>query len=165
MFARATYTDWMRDDLCQKSLYPLFIGLLLGTTLGTMNYFLECFDYGFFSPQIKYTIYSLFPAIITPFYNIALFYLCLYFTINLTNISPNIYTRIFYKIGKYSFGIYLVHILVLMIHEPVLRILNISVYNWLYFPIGFAFILGLSLVLVFSITKLPYNEYIIGSTR
>lgn len=165
MYARSIYYNQKRDDILRKSLYPLFIGLLLGTILGVMSYFIEYFDYGF-SPQLDETIHSLFSAIVTPFYNILLFYLCLYLAFNLKLFSQNIYARVLYRINEYSFSIYLVHILVLLTFVPVaLRIIKIDAYNWLYYPVSFALVLGLSMVFVYIIKELPYSEYIIGLTK
>ena len=165
MYARSIYHNQKRDDILRKSLYTLFIGLLLGTTLGVISYFVEYFDAGF-SPQLDYTIHSLFSALITPFYNILLFYLCLYLAFNLTLFTPNMYIKTMYTIGKYSFSIYLVHILVFLTFAPIaLRIIKIDAYNWLYYPVSFALVLGISMVSIYIIKKLPYSEYIIGSTK
>jgi len=43
--------------------------------------------------------------------------------------------------------------------------LGFDVNNWLFFPVVFALVLGLSLAFVYLMNKVPYHEYIIGSSR
>jgi surface polysaccharide O-acyltransferase-like enzyme len=63
-------------------------------------------------------------------------------------------------------GIFLIHAFILYALESVLFIkLGFDVNNGLLYPVVFALVLAFSMAFVYLLNKVPYHEYIIGSSR
>ena len=71
--------------------------------------------------------------------------------------------NIFVTIGLYSFGIYLIHPLIQGLFGYVIYpLIAITPDTWVYYPLVFLTTTVLSILGVYLIKKLPYNQYIIG---
>ena len=104
--------------------------------------------------------------ITTPFYYLLIFMVSLYIALRICEMTPNILTSFVQTTGKNSFGIFLIHGFVLSV---VLTVLfpktGLTMYNWLFYPVAFTLDLILTLMAVYAIQKVPWHEYIIGSSR
>lgn len=74
----------------------------------------------------------------------------------------SILAKAVYKIGDYSFGIYLIHIFFNQYAIKILKDYNIEYSNWVFYPSVFVVTLVLSYLAVRLISFLPYSYYIIG---
>ncbi len=74
----------------------------------------------------------------------------------------NRFAGIMDRLGKYSFGIFLIHALYLKIVPAGLERLQLSGNNWLFYPLLFGMTLGLSYFSVRGISYLSFSELIIG---
>lgn len=71
--------------------------------------------------------------------------------------------NIFVTVGLYSFGIYLIHPLIQGLFGYVIYpLITITPSTWIYYPLVFITTTVLSILGVYLIKKLPYNQYIIG---
>jgi peptidoglycan/LPS O-acetylase OafA/YrhL len=66
------------------------------------------------------------------------------------------------KLGMFSFGIYLVHIIFIRITALGLENFHIKGDDWLFYPLLIGMSLGLSYLSVFLMTKLTFSEVLIG---
>jgi surface polysaccharide O-acyltransferase-like enzyme len=165
MYAR-TYYDRVKNGVTvvQKHPYGVSAGLLCATTVGIGATYIRYFghDLLFGIPSLT----SWIDAIITPWYFIVIFTMGVFIALKISEMVPSGSTRLLHVIGSYSMGIFLIHAFILYALESVLFIkLGFDVNNWLFFPVVFALVLGLSLVFVYLMNKVPYHEYIIGSSR
>lgn len=71
-------------------------------------------------------------------------------------------SRIFGSIGKYSFGIYLVHVFYLVIFSLLLVRVGLGYGSWAFYPIMCLLTVGSSYATVWAISRLPYSEFLIG---
>lgn len=109
--------------------------------------------------------YIVVPYILFPLYNSLIFSILIIFSIYLSNIH-NIHTHIFYLIGKYSYGIYLIHgIFINIIVNLVYPKVNIEYTQWGFYPILFIFTLVSSFLSVRLLSYLPWSKLIIGTER
>lgn len=69
------------------------------------------------------------------------------------------------SLGKYSFGIYLVHSVFLIMIPVALGHLGIAFSNWLFYPIMFLLTTIFSYLLVVGISYLPQSQYMIGTHK
>lgn len=77
--------------------------------------------------------------------------------------KKNSYSNAILSLGKYSFGIYLIHILYMrIIVEIIYPQFSIGPTHWIFYPILFISTLLLSYFSVSQIVRLPYSEVIIG---
>ena len=164
MYVRSHYLDYKKKVMTFTHLYILFLPLLFATILGIgiicVTYFRNDLD-----PQLI-QIYKWIFAIETPFYYILIFILCFYTALKISEVIPNKISKFVQIIGKYSFGIYLIHFFILLILTSILfPKIGFDVNNWLFYPVVFTLVLSVSLAFVYIIKKVPYHEYIIGSSR
>lgn len=80
-------------------------------------------------------------------------------SIRLSNVNIGI---IFKEIGKYSFGIYLIHVMFLTIYERLLSIYNITYDKGYTYPMLFFLTLITSYTVIRIISYFPYSRLIIG---
>jgi len=164
MYVRSHYLDYKKMVMTFKHSYILFLPLLFATILGIGIICITYFRYEVNSQLSQ--IYKWLFAIETPFYYILIFTLCLFIALKISEIIPNNLTKFIHIIGRYSFGIYLIHFFILLILTSILfPKIGFDMNNWLFYPVVFTLVLSLSLVLVYIINKVPYHEYIIGSLR
>lgn len=99
---------------------------------------------------------------ILPLYYVLIFYIIAVLSRYLTKI-PKIYSNFMYSLGKYSFGIYLIHPLyILLIANLIYPKLKIFPTQQIFYPILFISTIIFSWYNVNFIKNLPYSEYIIG---
>jgi probable poly-beta-1,6-N-acetyl-D-glucosamine export protein len=164
MYVRSHYKYYKNKIMNQKYRYLLFFPLLLMTILGIGYEYIKYFIIDTI-PHF-FHVYPWTFKILTPLYYIIIFTLCLYISLKISERVPNIFTKYFQIIGKYSFGIYLIHAFILFVLASILfPKIGFDVNNWMFYPIVFTLVLILSLASVYIINKFPYHQYIIGSSR
>ncbi len=103
------------------------------------------------------------PHMLYPAYFTFIFVVLLLIGINLSK-SRSIFSDFVLRLGKDSFGIYLVHALFLHINVKLLfPYIDIYRTQWVFYPLLFISTLLLSSISVHLIKHLPYSEIIIGS--
>lgn len=165
-YVRFNYLNYKKieTDITFGHMFIFFLALIPATILGIVNLSTEYFRNNINSQIIL--IFNGVSAIITPFYYILIFVLCLYFALKILEMIPNMITKSLQIIGNYSFGIYLIHAFILyFLTAIILPKLGFNMNNWLYYPVVMMLVLSMSLTLVYIINKFPYHEYIIGSPR
>lgn len=164
MYAKSRYLDCRNMLISFNHSYIFFLALLSATVLGIGSYGIDYFKNNLDLPLIYICKWT--SAIVTPFYYILIFILCLYLSFNISDRVPDMMTKWLQKIGNYSFGIYLIHAFILYIFIEVLfPKLGFTINNWLFFPITSILVLSLSMMFVCIINTFPYHEYIIGRLR
>jgi membrane-bound acyltransferase YfiQ involved in biofilm formation len=164
MYVRFYYLNYKTLVMTFKQDYIFFLALLSATILGIGWYRIEFFRNDL-TPQLIF-IYNGIVAIVTPFYYILIFGLCLYFALKISEMIPNVNTKGLQIIGNYSFGIYLVHAFIIYaLTDGILPKIGFNMNNWLFYPVVCILVLSMSLVFVYVMNKVPYYEYIIGSVR
>jgi len=165
MYAR-TYYDKVKHgvQVVQKHSYWVSAFLLCATLFGIGNTYIRYFSHELLPKVIS--LRSWIDAIITPGYYIVIFATGIFTALKISEMIPDGTTKLLRTIGSYSMGIFLIHAFILYTLESVMFIrLGFDVNNWLFFPIIFALVLGLSMAFVYLMNKVPYHEYIIGSSR
>jgi surface polysaccharide O-acyltransferase-like enzyme len=71
-------------------------------------------------------------------------------------------TSLLKDIGKFSFGIYLIHVFFIMVLIRILEPLNITYSDWIFYPIIFFCVSALSYLTCKIISYIPFSYYIIG---
>jgi surface polysaccharide O-acyltransferase-like enzyme len=165
MYVRSHYsTIKNRVTVVEKHPYGICACLLGATVLGTGYTYIRYFGQDLLPQVITLTMWI--EAIITPFYYMIIFTLFVFTALKISEMVPNRNTRLLHIIGSYSMGIFLIHAFILYALESVLFTkLGFDVNNGVFFPVVFALVLGLSLAFVYFMNKVPYHEYIIGSSR
>jgi probable poly-beta-1,6-N-acetyl-D-glucosamine export protein len=161
MYVRFLYADYKNMITNFKFLNIFFFSLLFATILGIGSYYIE-----YYRNDPSQQLIQIISTIVAPFYYILIFVLCSYIAQKISEMIPNKITRGFQVIGSYSFGIYLIHAFILYGLEIVIfQIIGFNLNNWLFYPITYILVLSLSLMFVYVMNKVPYHEYIIGSSR
>ncbi|PWB50780.1 MAG: hypothetical protein C3F06_12040 [Candidatus Methanoperedenaceae archaeon] len=70
--------------------------------------------------------------------------------------------RLLKDIGKFSFGIYLVHVFFIMVLTRILEPINITFSDWIFYPIMFFCVSILSYLTCKIISYTPFSYYVIG---
>jgi len=74
----------------------------------------------------------------------------------------NLVIRLLKDIGRFSFGIYLVHVFFIIVLTKILELYNVMFSDWIYYPIIF-FCVSISSYLTCKIISFtPFSYYIIG---
>lgn len=164
MYVKSRYSNFKNIVITLKHPYILFLALLPATILGIGSWSLKYFRNDLIPQLIQ--IYNWISAIVTPLFYILIFTLCLSTALKISEMNSTTITKSMHIIGKYSFGIYLVHGFILLFLTSILfPKIGFDMNNWLFYPIVFSLVLSLSLSLVYIINKVPYYEYIIGSSK
>lgn len=117
-------------------------------------------EYGSYDKIPK--IYFIFPNLIEPLYFSLIFSVLLIISLNISN-TKNKYSNIILSLGKYSFGIYLIHVLYIqIIVETIYPFFGISYNQWIFYPVLFILTILLSYESVHQIAHSPYSEIIVG---
>lgn len=74
----------------------------------------------------------------------------------------NFIVRLLKDIGRFSFGIYLVHVFFIIVLTKILEPYNITFTDWIYYPIIFFCVSILSYLTCKIISFVPFSYYIIG---
>ncbi|MCC7565369.1 MAG: acyltransferase [Methanomicrobiaceae archaeon] len=108
-------------------------------------------------------MYSLFETVAEPFYYVTIIALAFIVAEWLTA-SKNAASQLLKTTGDYSFGIYLIHPLFLLLGTEVLaRVFFIDWYDWIFYPANFLFTFGVSYVMVLLLSHLPWSGLILGT--
>jgi probable poly-beta-1,6-N-acetyl-D-glucosamine export protein len=164
MYVRYHYADYKNRAGVLKHSYSIFLALLSATILGIGINYIDYFRNDLI-PQIIQLYYWIY-AIEIPFYYILIFTVCLYIALKITEMIPDRITRGLEILGKYSFGIYLIEPFILgAVSIVILPRVEFNANNWLFYPVVYTLVLCLSVLFVHGMNKIPYHEYIIGSSR
>lgn len=98
---------------------------------------------------------------IIPILNIASFALFFRYSYNLLRVN-NLISYGISEIGKYSFGIYLIHMLFLDTLSKIMKHTDIFNNYWIFEAILFTGVVTLSYLSVCLISRLPYSRYLVG---
>lgn len=165
MVVRSRYDELLLKSMSNTALYCTSVPLLCCTIVGIFGFAQEYFDFDItMIHPIAGQYWHWLGATITPLYYVAIFAFCLMVSLHLVYHKSRAYMML-EKIGHYSFGIYLVHAFILYMIILVFSHFGFDWNNWLFYPLTFILTLILSYFSVEVIQKLPYHEYIIGSTR
>jgi len=96
------------------------------------------------------------------FVNSILFYKIGIALLSQQNNRNNKIAEILNRLGKYSFGIYLIHVFFVVKIVTLLNALKISPYDWVFYPITFSISVVLSYMTIHFLSYLPYARYIVG---
>ncbi|ODA41158.1 acyltransferase [Desulfosporosinus sp. BG] len=141
-------------------LTPLFLATTLALTIGASYFIIVGLTTGYRYNTIP-NYYFIGSELIYPILRISSFLLLFNLANNLVR-KKSIVAKALYKIGDYSFGIYLIHIFFNQSAIKILKNYNINYNNWQFYLIIFVVPLVLSYMSVRLITYLPYSYYIIG---
>ncbi|MBP2146268.1 peptidoglycan/LPS O-acetylase OafA/YrhL [Methanofollis sp. W23] len=166
MAARNRYDEFVKRPVSRTTLYGLSLALPYGTLLGLLNcaptYF-PSFEITQIYP-VTGAYWHVLTATLTPLYYVIIFLLCLALALHFVSHRSKV-SAVLEKIGRYSFGIYLVHAFILCTIVPVFTRLGFDWNDWLFYPVTFVLTLVLSYLAVEVIRRVPYSTYLIGSTR
>jgi len=102
------------------------------------------------------------PRFIEPILYVTAFVLCFKATLFLMD-NRSMLTAAMRSLGKYSFGIYLIHILFLTALIKALAMVNIGPADWTFYPLLFAGTLTLSYISIYLLSFLPASSLLVGS--
>ena len=140
-----------------KYFYIIFFVLIFGSILGIGNLYNTNFSTGFLIP------FRLICAIVDPLYYVTLIILCVFVALKISEVNQNMLTKPLQIIGNFSFGIYLVHVFILVILASVIfPKVGLNSNNFLFFPIVFFLVLIFSICAVYILKRVPCHEFIIG---
>ncbi|MFC1848272.1 acyltransferase family protein [Chloroflexota bacterium] len=106
--------------------------------------------------------YFIMPSTVSPLLHVLTFILCLR-VLDYLILKKSAITLSLYSLGKYSFGIYLIHYAFIVLSAEVLEYAGILNHNWSYYPIVFITTTALSYISARIISYLPYSQIIIGT--
>ena len=107
------------------------------------------------------TYYYLISVFLQPVLYIFIFALCYKITIRLME-AKNIMTNIIHSLGKYSFGIYLIHPLFMTATVFLMSWIGITYNDWIFYPVIFLLTITISYLGILIMSYVPYSELIIG---
>lgn len=165
MTIRRRYDELLLKSVPKTSLYYASTPLLCCTIIGIFDYARRYFNLDI--TQILPVMggyWRWLTVTITPFYYMVIFALCFYISLNIVS-NRLAALKLLEKVGAYSFGIYLVHAFILYVLVLAFRQFGFDWNNWLFYPPVCIITLTLSYLSVEILQKLPYSEYLIGSTR
>lgn len=152
------YFDQLKT--ASKHLTPIYLITSLALTVGA-----SCFiiiglttGYDYYSIPGYFFIGS---ELIYPVLRISTFIFLLNVAANLIG-KRSLLAKVIYRLGDYSFGIYLIHI---FFNQYAIRILKnqaIDFNSWAFYPIVFVITVVLSYLVVRLISYFPYSYYLIG---
>ena len=164
MFARLHYLRYKKMAADVAVLSVSFVTLLILTLPDVLYTSLKLFG-NTVAPQLI-EILKWVSLAVTPVYYLLIFMVGLYLAVKISEMMPDRMTGLFQIIGRNSFGIFLIHGFVLsVVLAVVFPKIGFTPEGWLFYPVAFILDLGLTLVVVYAIKKVPWHEYIIGSSR
>ena len=161
-FGMGIYTCDHYEKL-KKSVHHLTSFLLttsLGLTIGASFFIVVGLSLGYKYYDIP-TYFFIGPEFVYPILRIITFLFLFDLASKLAG-KRSILAKIFYKIGEYSFGMYLIHIFFNQYTITMLRNYNVDYNNWRFYPIVFVVTVIFSYLAVRLISYLPFSYYIIG---
>lgn len=161
-FGLGIYTCDYFDQLQkgQNHLTPLYFMTSLALTLGSSFFIIIGLTTGYRYNTIP-AYFFIGAELIYPILRIATFLLLYNLAASLLR-KKGILAKVIYRIGDYSFGIYLIHIFFNQYAIRVLKNNSIDYNNWVFYPTVFAVTVVFSYIAVRLISYIPYSYYIIG---
>ncbi|WP_199241674.1 acyltransferase [Desulfosporosinus sp. Sb-LF] len=154
----SNHFERLRNSL--KGLTPIFLTISLVLTIGVSFFIIIGLKMGYRYNEIP--AYFLMGAeLIFPILRISTFLLLFNLARNLVG-KRNSLEKAIYKLGDYSFGIYLIHIFFNQYAIRILRNHSIGYSNWIFYPLVFSVTLIISYLAVRLISYLPISYYVIG---
>ena len=150
------------DSLRRKftHLTPLLLALALTLTAGVSFFFIAGLTAGY----RFYTIpgyYFMGTELIYPVLRPVTFLLMYNLAVALMR-KKSLLTRVIYRFGDYSFGIYLIHIFFTQTTIDILKNSSIGYDSWGFYPIVFIASVIISYLAVRLLSFVPYNDYLLG---
>lgn len=158
-FMVGMYTYYNYDkvlSLCSAQKFNYYIIAFIVCIAATKSYY-----------RINDLLFEKFPLLsnLTIFYTCAVAMLLLKLSVHLKSMNTA-WVRILFRCGQYSFGIYLIHVsIILMTERQLMKYLSVDIYQWYYYPICFFITAVLSLPLTYLISLMPYHAVLIGKVR
>lgn len=163
-FGMGIYTcdhfDQLKMNVHRHRLTPFLLTTSLALTIGSSFLIIVGLSLGYKYYDIP-AYFFIGPEFIYPILRIITFLFLFNLASKLAG-KRRILARIFYKIGDYSFGMYLIHIFFNQYAITILRNYNIDYNNWRFYPIVFVVTVVFSYSVVRLISYLPFSYYIIG---
>lgn len=123
------------------------------------------YDFIYDNPYRVYSLQTLVlnvvPRLIEPVLYVTAFVLCFKAAVLLTG-NKGIITDAMSSLGKYSFGIYLIHIFFLTLLAKALGAVHIEPTGWVFYPLLFAGTLALSYAAIYLLSYLPHSMALVG---
>jgi len=161
-FGLGIYSGDHFDQLKKGSnrLTPLFLITSLALTLGVSSFVIIGLTTGYRYNSIP-PYFFMGAELIYPVLRISTFLLLFNLAARLAG-KKSILAKVVYRIGDYSFGIYLIHIFFNQYAIKLLKNNAIDYNNWVFYPSVLAFTVVFSYLAVRLINYIPYSYYIIG---
>lgn len=152
------YFDQLKN--ASKHLTPIYLITSLALTIGSSFFIIIGLTtgYDYYSIPAYFFIGS---ELIYPVLRISTFILLLNFAASLVG-KRSFLAKVIYRIGDYSFGIYLIHIFFNRYAIEILINNAIDYNNWAFYPIVFVITVIFSYLAVRLISYVPYSYYLIG---
>ncbi|HEY8911042.1 MAG TPA: acyltransferase [Desulfosporosinus sp.] len=141
-------------------LTPLFVATTFVLTIGASFFIIIGLTTGYRYNTIP-PYYFIGSELVYPILRISSFLLLFNLAKNLIG-KRGVFAKAVYKLGEYSFGIYLIHIFFNQYAIKILKTYQINYNNWQFYPIVFTVTAILSYFTVRLISYLPFSYYIIG---
>ena len=153
--------NYVYKSFKSKKIYSIvlfFISIFL-TIIISMFWIKGIIDYNYFYgiPKIYFVIPIIIEVVYYPIIFILLFEISRYLMKRKNIIASSIYL-----LGKYSFGIYLIHVFFIRIAIKLFGYVNIDFNNWIFYPLLFIITIVLSLFSTYFISYFPYGKLIVG---
>lgn len=143
-----------------KRLTPVLLTLSAALTVGASFFIIIGLTTGYrYSAIPEY--YFIGADLIYPVLRVVTFLLLLNLAVALVR-KRGVHIKMLYRLGEYSFGIYLIHI---FFNQTAIKILNndnIGYNNWLFYPIVFTVTVVVSYLAVRLLSYIPYSYFLIG---
>ncbi len=161
-FGLGIYTADHFDQLKKASnrLTPIYLITSLALTLGASFFIIIGLTTGYRYNSIP-PYFFMGGELVYPVLRISTFLLLFNLAASLVG-KKSILAKVVYRIGDYSFGIYLIHIFFNQYAIKILKNNTIDYNNWVFYPIVFVLTVVFSYLSVRLISYIPYSDYIIG---
>ena len=141
-------------------LTPLYLITSMALTLGSSFFIIIGLTMGYSYNSIP-AYFFMGAELIYPVLRISTFLLLFNLAASLVG-KTSILAKVVYRIGDYSFGIYLIHIFFNQYAIGILKNITIDYNYWVFYPSVFVVTVVLSYFAVWLISYLPFSYYIIG---
>ncbi len=111
-----------------------------------------------------YPLYFLVPSLFEPMLYLGTILLLLKLAREMV-LRPGCLTRVLASLGRRSFGIYLLHVLVRDALAEGLQVVGIRGDQWLFYPIVFSGTILITFIAIYALGRLPWSDFIIGAAR
>jgi len=162
-FGLGIYTCDHFDQLKKglNRLTPVYLITSLALTLGSSFFIIIGLTTGYRYNSIP-PYFFMGAELIFPVLRISTFLLLYNLAASLVG-KKSILSKVVYKVGDYSFGIYLIHIFFNQYAIRILKNNTVDYNNWMFYPSVFVVTVVFSYLAIRLISYIPYSYYIIGS--